>query len=200
MPPSLKYQRVYVEIDDGVAATQVQQTFFNPLPQRIEGMYVFPLPDDVALGDFSMTIGGKTLKGEVLEREAARRTYEEIIRRVRDPALLEFLGKRLYQASIFPIPPGQQLDMKLQYSQTISEHAGLGQFIHPLRSQAQTAGTIDELLVPVKVRSTLPLTSVFCPSHQCDVARPSDRPRRRIREAGPECRTLSAQEGSFRKT
>ena len=93
---------------------------------------------------------------------------------MRDPGLLEFLGKRLYQASIFPIPPGEQLDVKLRYSQTISEQGGLGQFAHPLRSQSQTAGVIDELLVHVKLRSTLPLTSVFCPSHKCDISRPND--------------------------
>jgi len=121
-----------------------------------------------------MTMGGKTLKGEVLEKEKARRTYEEIVRRVRDPALLEFLGKRLYQASIFPIPPGEQLDVKLQYSQTLAEQAGLGLFAHPLRGQAQTAGTIEELVVHVKLNSTLPLTSVFCPSHKCDISRPND--------------------------
>ncbi len=174
MPLQLKYQRVYVEITDGVAVTQVQQTFLNPLRRQIEGTYVFPLPDDVAVGDFEMTVAGKTLKGEVLEKEKARRTYEEIVRRVRDPGLLEFLGKRLYQASIFPIPPGEQLDVKLRYSQTITEQGGLGQFAHPLRSQSQTAGVIDELLVHVKLKSTLPLTSVFCPSHKCDISRPSD--------------------------
>ncbi len=174
MPLELKYQRVYVEITDGVAVTQVQQTFRNPLRHQVEGTYVFPLPDDVAVGDFSMTMGGKTLKGEVLEKEKARRTYEEIVRRVRDPALLEFLGKRLYQASIFPIPPGEQLEVKLQYSQTLTEQAGLGLFAHPLRSQAQTAGTIEELVVHVKLKSTLPLTSVFCPSHKCDISRPND--------------------------
>ena len=68
MPLQLKYQRVYVEITDGVAVTQVQQTFLNPLRRQIEGTYVFPLPDDVAVGDFEMTVAGKTLKGEVLEK------------------------------------------------------------------------------------------------------------------------------------
>ncbi len=174
MPLELQYQRVYVEITDGVAVTEVQQTFRNPLRRQIEGTYVFPLPDDVAVGDFEMTVAGKTLKGEVLEKEQARRTYEEIVRRVRDPGLLEFLGKRLYQASIFPIPPGEQLEIKLRYSQTIREQGGLGQFAHPLRGQSQTAGVIAKLVVQVKLRSTLPLTSVFCPSHKCDISRPND--------------------------
>lgn len=174
-PLTLKYQRINVEITDGVAVTQVQQTFLNPLGTQIEGTYVFPLPDDVAVGDFSITMDGRTLNGEVLEKERARQTYEEIVRRTRDPALLEFVGNRLYQASIFPIRPGGQLEIKLRYSQALVEQAGLGMFQHPMRSQAQTAGDIDELSINVKVRSSQPLSTVFCPTHPCSIVRPNDR-------------------------
>lgn len=174
-PLHLKYQRINVEITDGVAVTQVQQTFTNPLSAQVEGTYVFPLPEGVAVGDFAMTIDGKTLKGEVLEKERARQTYEEIVRRTRDPGLLEFLGNRLYQANIFPIRPNGVLDVKIQYSQTLTEQSGLGAFQHPLRSQAQTAGEIDELAFIVKLKSSQPLTTVFCPTHTCAVNRPNDR-------------------------
>lgn len=174
MPLQLKYQRVYTDITDGVAVTEITQSFLNPLRTAIEGTYVFPLPEGVAVGDFEMTVAGRTLKGEVLEKDQARRTYEAIVRRTRDPGLLEFLGKRLYQASVFPIPPGDKLDIKLSYSQTLTERGGLGEYTHPLASQGRTSGPIDEITVRVKVKSTLPLTSVFCPSHKCDVQRPSD--------------------------
>jgi len=174
-PLELKYQRVYGEIVDGVATVEVKQTFRNPTRVPIEGTYVFPLPDEVAVGDFSMTAAGKTLKGEVLEKDKARRIYEDIVRRTRDPGLLEFLGSRLYQASVFPIPAGGQLDVVLKYSLPLREQSGLGVFQHPLRAQGTTAGVIDELVVHVKLKSRLPLTSVFCPSHKCDISRPSDR-------------------------
>ena len=173
-PLELKYQRVYADVTDGVAVTKIQQTFRNPLRHQVEGTYVFPLPDGVAVGDFSMTIGGKTLRGEVLDAETARRTYEQIVRRVKDPALLEYLGKRLWQAKIFPIPPGKELDVKLQYSQTIPETGGLGLYRHPLRAETISNETIEQTVVQVKIKSQLPLTSVFCPSHQCDISRPND--------------------------
>jgi Ca-activated chloride channel family protein len=174
MPLQLKYQRVDTEITDGVAVTEITQSFLNPLGTAIEGTYVFPLPEGVAVGDFEMTVAGRTLKGEVLEKDQARRTYEAIVRRTQDPGLLEFLGKRLYQASVFPIPPGDKLDIKLSYSQTLSEHGGLGEYTHPLASHGRTTGPVDEITVRVKVKSSLPLMSVFCPSHGCDVQRPND--------------------------
>jgi len=170
----LKYQRVNAEIVDGVATTEVQQTFRNPFQSQVEGTYIFPLPGDAAVGDFRMSINGKEMRGEVLDADAARRTYEEIVRRTRDPGLLEYLGSRLYKASIFPIPPGGQLDVKLNYSQTIAETGGLGLFQHPLRGDRSSGSPVEQLLVHVKLRSTLPLTSVFCPSHKCDIQRPND--------------------------
>ncbi len=174
-PLIVKYQRVYSQITDGVAVTRVEQTFRNPLPTQVEGTYVYPLPDGVAVSDFTMTIGGKTMSGEVLDKETARRTYEEIVRRTRDPGLLEYMNSRLYQASIFPIPPGDTLDVNLEYTQTLSESGGLGRFTHPFGAAEADRPPIDQVVVQVKLKSTLPLTSVFCPSHQTDISRPSDR-------------------------
>lgn len=175
VPLELRYQRISVEITDGVAQTTVQQTFYNPVGRPIEGTYVFPLPDGVAVGEFEVTMAGKTLRGEVLDVDRARRTYEQIVRQTRDPALLEFLGQRLWRASIFPIPAGQNVDIRLQYSQTLTETAGLGAFVHPLARTAQSAGRIEQLSVDVKLRSSAPLSTVFCPSHTCRIERPSER-------------------------
>lgn len=174
MPLVLKTQRVYADIVEGVAVTRVEQSFTNPMSTAIEGTYIFPLPDGAAVSDFSMTVGGRTLHGEVLEAEQARRTYEEIVRRARDPGLLEYLGSRIYRASVFPIPPGSQLDVKLQYTQTLAEAGGLGLFRHPARGDQPGAPPIEQYLVQVRIKSALPLASVFCPSHKCDVRRPSD--------------------------
>lgn len=174
MPLVLKTQRVEADIVDGVAVTRVEQSFVNPMSTAIEGTYIFPLPDGAAVSDFSMTVGGKTLRGEVLEADQARRTYEDIVRRARDPGLLEYLGSRLYRASVFPIPPGSRLDVKLQYTQTLSESGGLGLLRHPARGDQPGAPPIEQWVVQVRIKSTLPLASVFSPSHKCDIRRPSD--------------------------
>lgn len=173
-PLVLKYQNVFATVTDGVAVTRVEQTFQNPLGTQIEGTYVYPLPDGVAVGDFSMTVGGKTLRGEVLDKDAARRTYEDIVRRARDPGLLEYLNSRLYRASIFPIPPGGMLEVKLEYSQTLSESGGLGLFNHPLRVDPGGGPPIERVVVQVRLKSSQPLASVFCPSHKCEIVRPSE--------------------------
>lgn len=170
----LKTLKVQADITDGIAVTVVEQSFLNPTRHQIEGVYIFPLPDNVAVGDFSMTVDGKTLRGEVLDAATARKTYEDIVRRLRDPGLLEYLGQRMFRASIFPIPPGGTVDVKLQYSQTLEEQGGLGLLRHPLRSDPAGDATMDQVVVTVRLKSTQPLTAVFCPSHECDVRRPND--------------------------
>ena len=173
-PLVIKYQRVYAEIVDGVATATVTQTFTNPLNRQVEGTYIYPLPDQAAVGDFVMTVGGNTMHGEVLDADQARQTYERIVRQARDPGLLEFIGQRLYKARVFPIPPRGDVEVKLSYSATLQESGGLGQFIHPLRAELPAGQSIGELLVHAKLKSTLPLTSVFCPSHKCEIKQTSD--------------------------
>ena len=69
----------------------------NESRRQVEGTYVFPLPDGAAINDFAMWVDGERLPGEILAADEARRIYEDIVRRQRDPALLEYVGR-----SIFP--------------------------------------------------------------------------------------------------
>jgi Vault protein inter-alpha-trypsin. len=88
-----------------VATTHVEQVFRNDTPYTLEGTYFFPIPETASVVEFAIWENGKRLSGEVRSREEARRIYDEIVRRQRDPGLLEYAGKDLFQASIFPIPP-----------------------------------------------------------------------------------------------
>ena len=174
VPLRLMQLAVNTEITDGVAVTKVKQSFRNQSRGQIEGTYVFPLPDDAAVGSFSMAINGKELHGEVLDADTARRTYEQIVRQMRDPGLLEYLGSRMYRASIFPIPPGGLAEVELEYTQTLHESSGLGLFQHPLRSANSGDVPVEQVVFHVKLHSQTPLTSVFCPTHKCEIVRPSD--------------------------
>ncbi|MFL6552834.1 MAG: VIT domain-containing protein, partial [Chthoniobacterales bacterium] len=85
--------QVNVKIDGQVAITSIDQEFYNPNDQRLEGFYMFPVPKGAHLDKFSMEIGGKSVDAELLPADKARRIYEDIVRKVRDPALLEYSGR-----------------------------------------------------------------------------------------------------------
>ncbi|MCK4693451.1 MAG: hypothetical protein KAT23_07460, partial [Anaerolineales bacterium] len=100
---AIKYHRVHVTIEDQVAITHVDQVFRNDNDWEIEGTYIFPLPPGAAVTQFTLWMDGEPVEGKVLTREEARQTYQEIVRAMRDPALLEYADRDAVQASIYPI-------------------------------------------------------------------------------------------------
>nr|NIT51602.1 hypothetical protein [candidate division Zixibacteria bacterium]NIW39467.1 hypothetical protein [candidate division Zixibacteria bacterium] len=101
----IRYHHVTVTIEDQVATTHVDQVFYNPNDWDVEGIYVFPIPEDAAISDFILWMDGEPVQGEILDAEQARRTYEDIVATLRDPALLEYADQGAMQARVFPIPP-----------------------------------------------------------------------------------------------
>jgi Ca-activated chloride channel family protein len=73
----IRDHHVTVVIEDGYAVTTVEQLFHNPHPQDLEAIYSFPVPEHGAVSEFTMWIDGKPVSGEVLEKQEARRIYEE---------------------------------------------------------------------------------------------------------------------------
>src|SRR4030042_1678839 len=132
---TIKYHRVTVTIEEQVATTHVDQVFVNEGRHEVEGTYIFPLPEEATISEFSMWVDGEKLEGQVLERDEARRIYEDIVRSRRDPALLEYVGRDAFQASIFPIPPGGERRIELEYSQVLPMDKGLVEYVYPLKTQ-----------------------------------------------------------------
>src|SRR5688500_4763217 len=111
-PLSVTYHRVTVDIHDQVATTTVDQESYTPNPQRLEGTYMFPLPPGAHIDKFCMDVNGKLTDGELLDATKARGIYEEIVRKYKDPALLEYVGRDAFKARIFPIEPNSRKQVK----------------------------------------------------------------------------------------
>ena len=101
----VKSIKIDTKISSQVATTHVEQVFRNDTPLTLEGTYFFPIPETASIAEFAIWDGDRRLVGEVRTREEARRIYDEIVRSKRDPGLLEYAGKDLFQASVFPILP-----------------------------------------------------------------------------------------------
>src|SRR5262245_20825716 len=139
-PLKVKSIRFTAKITDQVAVTQVEQVFENDTPYLLEGVYFFPLPDNVSITEFAMWDGDKRLVGEVRSRDEARRIYNDIVRSRRDPALLEYAGKNLFQASVFPIQPHSDKKIELTYSQVLRNEGGTVAYRYPLGTGWQSQG------------------------------------------------------------
>jgi Ca-activated chloride channel family protein len=89
----IRYHRVTIQIENQVAVTHVDQVFYNPNDWAVEGIYMFPIPIEAVVSEFTLWVDGEPVKGEILDALQARQTYEEIVSSLRDPALLEYAGQ-----------------------------------------------------------------------------------------------------------
>src|ERR1035441_9380060 len=172
-PLEVTYHHVNVKIDDQIAPTSVDQEFYNPNPQQLEGTYLFPVPKGAQINKFAMDIGGKQVEAELLPADKARRIYEDIVRKLKDPALLEYAGRVLFKVRIFPIEPNSNKRITLSYTELLKAENGLVSYVLPLNTEKFSAKPIRNVGVKVDLESKRPLKSIYSPSHSVEVKRRS---------------------------
>lgn len=173
-PLSVTYHRVTVDINDQVATTTVDQEFYNPNPQRLEGTYMFPLPAGAHVDKFSMDVNGTMTDAELLDAAKARSIYEDIVRKYRDPALLEYAGRDAFKARIFPIEPRSRKQVKIKYTQLLKSDTGSVEYTYPLNTEKFSAKPLENVSVKVNVACKDPIKSLYSPSHNVEIKRDGD--------------------------
>ena len=168
-PLTVKEHIVTVKIKDQLAVTHVDQTFINTGNTTVEGTYMFPLPQGAVVQNFTLWVGGKPVDARVLSADEARRTYEEIVRSMRDPALLEYADRGAVQASIYPFGPGEERRVELEYTQALTAEAGLVKYSYPLNTEKFSADPLEKVAVTVEIETSAPIRAVYSPSQEVDV-------------------------------
>ena len=165
----VRYHHVTVDIQDQVAVTRVDQVFYNPNDWEVEGTYIFPLPADAAVSNFTLWVDGEPLPGNVLTAEEARQTYQSIVSQLKDPALLEYVGRGAFQASLYPIPAKGERRIQLEYSQVLTAENGLVKYVYPLNTEKFSRLPLNDVNITVNVQAGQPVRAVYSPSHAIDV-------------------------------
>jgi Ca-activated chloride channel family protein len=163
---------VNAKLTDQVARVQVAQTFENTGSVPMEVCFMFPLPYDGAIDRLTLLVDGKEYEAKLLSKEEARRRYEEIVRKNRDPALLEWVGTGMFQTSVFPIPPHAKRTVTLRYSQLLRKNYGLTDFIFPLSTAKYTCEPLEKLSIRLNIESGEPIKNVYSATHTVDIDRP----------------------------
>ena len=176
LPRSLPVKSIKIDtrIAAQVATTHVEQVFRNDTDAVLEGTYFFPIPEAASIVEFAIWDGDRRLVGEVRSREEARRIYDEIVRRLRDPGLLEYAGKDLFQASIFPIPARSDKKLEITYSQVLRADSGSVSYRYPLGVGRQVT-QIGNVAGRVEIEGKDPIRNIYSPSHEIEIKRNGDR-------------------------
>jgi Ca-activated chloride channel family protein len=170
-PLEISYHHVNVKIDGQIATTSVDQEFYNPNPQRLEGTYLFPVPKGAQIDKFTMEIGGRQVEAELLPADKARKIYEDIVRKMRDPALMEYADRDVFKVRVFPIEPHGSKRITLSYTQVLKADSGLIGYTYPLNTEKFSAKPVRNVSVKVELETQRPLKTIYSPSHSVEIKR-----------------------------
>ncbi len=145
-------QVVHAVVRDGVAETEVDQSFSNPGSTPIEGYYWFTIPPLATVTSFALETNGQLVEGEVIEKREAQAQYANAVRQANEPALLEWVDGRTYRARIYPIPASGTRRVVLRYTEMLPTVAGKTRYVYPLRSDDPVR--FDEFALSVDVGAT----------------------------------------------
>jgi Ca-activated chloride channel family protein len=170
----IRYHHVTVTIEGQIATTHVDQVFYNPNDWDVEGDYVFPVPAEAAVTDFVLWMDGKPVQGEILDADQARQIYEDIVTKLRDPALLEYADMGAMRARVFPIPPKGERRIELEYAQTLTSENGLVRYTYPLGTEKFSLTPLENVSITVEVAAKQPIRAIYSPSHPISISREGD--------------------------
>ncbi len=153
-----------IDVTDGVVSTRYRFSLSNPADIALdtavpaEGRIVFPVPPGSSVTDLVLSGGPETLEGKLLGADEATRLYEEIVRRMIDPALLRSMGTDLYEVRAFPVPAGEEREVSFTVTTPLLAEGDLATLEVPWSrmSPRPAAATVSvEVDVPWEVRSAL---------------------------------------------
>jgi len=168
-------------IAGGVAQTEVEQTWRNDTDRAQEGSYLFPLPEGATVSDFALYDGDKKMAGRLLDKDQAADTYEGIVRRQRDPALLRYVGRGAYEVKLYPVPPHATRKVTLKYAEALPPEGGdarkyVYSFLGGTLGGGAAGGPLPrETTVQVTLQDDASLANIYSPTHDVSIRRTGDR-------------------------
>jgi Ca-activated chloride channel family protein len=128
----LKRTDVQAEISGSLARVNVTQEFQNPLAEKIEAVYVFPLPQNAAVDDMTMQVGDRTVKGKIKRREEARAIYDAARQAGQVAGLLDQERPNIFTQSVANITPGATVKVTISYVEFLKYDEGTYEFVFPM--------------------------------------------------------------------
>ena len=107
------------------------QQFQNPFDEKIEAVYMFPLPEKAAVSEFVMTIGKRRIRGILREKEEAEAIYREARAQGYQASLLTQHRPNIFEQKVANIEPGKRIDVEIRYFHSLAYRDGWYTFVLP---------------------------------------------------------------------
>lgn len=163
--------KVSVDIHCLMAQTLIEQVFVNNTDLRLEGYFYFPVPKGSVINQFQMDVNGVMTDAELLDAGKARQIYEDIVRSMKDPALLEYAEQDLFRVRIFPIEPRSTKQIRISYREMITADNGTCMYRFPMNTKKYASAPVREVLFNLNIRCEEEIKNMFSPTHDLLVER-----------------------------
>ena len=167
--------KVSVTIEDGYAITTVENTFFNPSSSDLEAVYEFPVPKNGTVAEFTIWIDGKAVVGEVVEKERAKKLYQQEQAAGRDVGLTEQKSFHRFESRVSPVRANQVTKTRLVYMQAADMQGGIGRYVYPLEEGGTDQDKLNfwqtddkvhgKFSFDLSLRSGFPVDALRAPAH-----------------------------------
>lgn len=158
-PLRTKALSVDTVIERQFAVSKLTLTFHNDVGPRIEADFLYTLPPNTLVTGFAYWYGAEKVAARVVEKERAAAIYAYITARMRDPALIEMVGKNTFRARIFPVMPNADLKVEMQLVQALPADAQGMAYELPLPTER--GQQLDALDARVQVKATEDVDNVL---------------------------------------
>src|SRR5207237_5885297 len=113
----------------------------------------------------------KETEAELLDKDKAREIYEGIVRSMRDPALVEYMGRGAFKARIFPIPANGEKRVKISYAQVLKLDGGMCRYRYPLGTEKHSPTPLEHASISVSLEEERAIKAIYAPWQDLDVRR-----------------------------
>ncbi|HET8696462.1 MAG TPA: VIT domain-containing protein, partial [Gammaproteobacteria bacterium] len=131
IPLPLEHTDVHAVVTGYLGTVDVTQQFTNPYDEKIEAVYLFPLPEKAAVSEFVMTIGERKIRGILREKEEAERIYVDARAQGYQASLLVQRRPNVFEQKVANIEPGKEIDVSIRYFHTLAYEDGAYSFVFP---------------------------------------------------------------------
>jgi len=131
IPLPLRHTAVNARIDGYISTVNVRQEFSNPFDQKIEAVYLFPLPEKAAVSEFLMIIGERKIRGILREKEEAEAIYRAARSQGYQASLLVQHRPNVFEQKVANIEPGKSIEVDIKYFHTLAYNDGWYSFVFP---------------------------------------------------------------------
>jgi Ca-activated chloride channel family protein len=159
---------VLIDILESTATTTIEIRLQNRSNRRQEAELIIPVPDGAVVRGFAYDGPGGLITAVVLPKDEARRIYRQLVSKIRDPALAEFIGYNLIRSSVFPVEARGKQRIRLTYEHLLEVDGNRTDYVLPRTESLKYAVPWK---ISANIKSKRPISTVYSPSHKLKIKR-----------------------------